>query len=132
MTSEAVQVPVLKRRLTAPRAAVAWLSALLFIFVLHLGLGAGLASSVSTSLGATDHVAVRHSVLVRDGLRPVIAAEHGDRTSAPPPQSPAVLVFVAVIAERPSDFLCMFSGAETLLGYRHSAAHQPRAPPIAA
>ena len=132
MTSGAVPVPFLKRHFTAPKAAVAWLSALLFVFVLHLGLGAGLASSVSTSLGAADHVAVRQLVLVRDGLRPVVAVEHGDRTSAPPPQSPTALVFVAVIAARPSGLLCLLAGAETLLAHRHCAAHRPRAPPIAA
>ncbi|WP_026790809.1 hypothetical protein [Pleomorphomonas oryzae] len=132
MTFGTASVPFLKRPFTAPKAAVAWLSALLFIFVLHLGLGAGLASSVSTSLGAADHVAVRHSALVRDGLKPVVAADHGDRTSAPPPQSPAVPVFGAVIAARPSGFLCLLSGAETLLGHHHCAAHRPRAPPIAA
>lgn len=121
-----------RRRLTAPKAAVAFLSALLFVLVLHLGLGAGIASSASATLGATDHAVLRHSALVRDGVRPIVAAEHGDRTSAPPPQSPAALVFLAIVAERPFDFLCVQAGAETFFARHLSAGHRPRAPPIAA
>lgn len=132
MTSGAVTTPFSERRVTAPRAAVAFLSALLFGLVLHLGLGADIGSSLSTNLGASDHAVLRHSVLIRDGLRPIVAAEHGDRTSAPPPHSPAALVVVAVVVARSSIFLGLRVVAETLLGHRHSVAHRPRAPPIAA
>ncbi|WP_370676386.1 hypothetical protein [Pleomorphomonas sp. PLEO] len=118
--------------MTAPKAAVAFLSALLFVVILHLGLGTDIGSSLSTNLGASDHAVLRHSVLVRDGLRPVVAAEHGERTSAPPPQSPVALVVVAVVAACPCLFLGWRAVAGAIVARRPSAAHRPRAPPIAA
>lgn len=132
MTSGAAPVPFLKRCMTAPKTAAALLSALLFIAILHFGLGTDLSSSLSTTLGAGDHAVVRHSALLRDGLRPVVAAEHGDRTSAPPPPLPAALVFAAVIAAFVSGSRCFYVTAEVRPDRRHSAGHRPRAPPVAA
>lgn len=132
MTAGAAPVPFLKRCMTAPKTAVALLSALLFVAVLHFGLGADVSSSLSTTLGAGDHAVVRHSALLRDGLRPVVAAEHGDRASAPPPQLPAALVVAAVLVVLPSGFRRLRAVAETIPDRRDFAGHRPRAPPIAA
>lgn len=132
MTPGAAPVPFLKRCMTAPKTAFALLSALLFIAVLHFGLGNDFSSSLSTTLGAGDHAVVRHSALHRDGLRPVVAAEHGDRTSAPPPPLPAALVSAAVILAPVSGFRRFQVAAEVLTDRRYSAGHRPRAPPIAA
>lgn len=132
MTSGAVPVPFFRRRITTPRAVAAFISALFFAVVLHLGLGSDIGSSLSTTLGAGDHAVLRHSVLLREGLRPVIAAEHGDRTSAPPPQLPAALVFAAVITA-PVGVLRRFPAVADVVPARSwLGAHQPRAPPIAA
>jgi len=131
--SGAAPVPFFKRRMTAPKAAVAFLSALLFALALHLGLGIGTGPSAATTLGAADHATFRHPVLIRDGLRPVVAAEHGDRTSAPPPpQPPVALVFVAAVAVRSCGFRRLRPGTDTISACRRSAGHRPRAPPIAA
>ena len=133
MTSEAAPVPFFKRCMTAPKTAVAFLSALLLVAVLQFGLGSDISSSLSTTLGAGNHAVVRHSILVRDGLRPVVVAEHGDRTSAPPPpQSPVALVLAAVVVARSSGFRRLRAVAEAALACRRSAGHRPRAPPIAA
>lgn len=133
MTSGTPPVPFFKRCVTAPKTAVALLSALLFIVVLHFGLGTDFSSSLSTTLGAGDHAVVRHSALLRDGLRAAVAAEHGDRTSAPPPpQSPAALVLAAVVAVLAYGSCRLRAVAEALPVRRRSAGHQPRAPPIAA
>ncbi|SCM78039.1 hypothetical protein KL86PLE_60361 [uncultured Pleomorphomonas sp.] len=133
MTFGAAPVAFFKRRMTAPRAAVAFLSALLFVVALHLGLGVGAGSSAATTLGAADHAVLRHPLVVRDGIRPVVAAEHGDRTSAPPPpQPPAALASVAAVAVRARGFCRLRPGTETISAYRRSAGHRPRAPPIAA
>ncbi len=130
--SDTAPVPFYKRCVSAPRTAVAFLSVLLFVVVLHLGLGSDIGSSLSTTLGAGDHAVLRHSVLLREGLRSVIAADHGDRTSAPPPQLPAALVFAAVITA-PVGVLRRFPAvADVVPARRWLAAHQPRAPPIAA
>lgn len=118
--------------MTAPKTVAAFLSALFFVVVLHLGLGTDIGSSLSTNLGASDHAVLRHSVLIRDGLRPVVAAEHGDRSSAPPPQSPAALVVVVVVAAGHSIFLGLRAVAGVIQPRRLSAAHRPRAPPVAA
>lgn len=130
--SDTALVPFYKRCVSAQRTAVAFLSALLFIVVLHLGLGSDIGSSLSTTLGVGDHAVLRHSVLLREGLRPVIAAEHGDRTSAPPPQLPAALVFAAVITAPAGDFRRLCAVSEAVPARSWLATHQPRAPPIAA
>jgi hypothetical protein len=131
VTSGIAPVPFFKRCVTAPKTAVALLSALLFIVVLHFGLGTDFSSSLSTTLGAGDHAVVRHSALLRDGLRAAVAAEHGDRTSAPPPQSPAALVLAAVVAVLAYGSCRLRAVAGALPVRCRSAGHQPRAPPIA-
>lgn len=132
MTSGIAPQPFFKRCMTAPKAAVAFLSALLFIAVLHFGLGTDVGSSLSTTLGAGDHAVVRHSALLRDGLRPVVAAEHGDRTSAPPPHLPAALVLAAVVVALPVGSCRLRAVAEVIPANSHFPGHRPRAPPIAA
>ncbi|MCM5554531.1 hypothetical protein [Pleomorphomonas sp. NRK KF1] len=131
MTSGAAPVPFFKRCLTAPKTAVALLSALLFVAALHFGFGTEVGSSLSTTLGAGDQAVVRHSALLRDGLRPVVAAEHGDRTSAPPPRLPAALVLAAVVVAAPVCGRVLRAVAGTISCHSHFPGHRPRAPPIA-
>jgi len=117
--------------MTAPTTAIALLSALFFALVLHLGLGTGGGLSAQ-SLGTGDHAALRHSVVVRDGLRPIVAAEHGDRTSAPPPQPPAALVSMTAAAPLRSACLHCRAFASDVRACRRVAGNRPRAPPVAA
>lgn len=131
MTSGAAPVTFLKRCMTAPKTAVAFLSALLFVAVLHFGLGTDVGSSLSTTLGAGDHAVVRHSALLRDGLRPVVVAEHGDRTSAPPPQLPATLILAAAVVVLPICGRRLRAVVEAIPDHGHFPGHRPRAPPIA-
>ena len=119
--------------MSATLTAVAVLTAFFVTLVLQLGLGGGFGLSSSVSLGVADQAVLRHSVFLRDGLRPVVVADHGDRTSLPPPPSPPVaLVAVAVVAACSSAFRRMRVVADGKLVRGQSAAHQPRAPPFAA
>ncbi len=112
-------------------AACAFFASLLLLFLLHVGYGFGGGGSASPLLGAGDATVARHAAVLRDGPRPVVAAEHGDRTSAPPPSSPAALVFAAAAPSAPSaTFHASFAAADVIVG-RRIAGHRPRAPPIA-
>lgn len=132
MNPGTASVSFLKRCVSAPRAVVACLSLVFFVVFLHLGLGSDIGAPLSATLGAGDHAVLRHSVLLRDGVKPVVAAEHADRSSAPPPQLPALLVLAAVIAARSSIFCRFRVASETSLARHPIASHRPRAPPIAA
>ena len=133
MTQRAAPVLSVRRRLPATLTAVAILSAFLVTLVLQLGLGGGFGPSSSVTLGVADQAVLRHSVVLRDGLRPVVVADHGDRTSLPPPPSPPVaLVAIAVVAACSSAFRRMRVVAGIKPARRQAAAHQPRAPPLAA
>jgi hypothetical protein len=120
------------RRRTAPVTACAFLASLLLLFLLHVGYGFGVGGSASPLLGAGDAAIARHAAVLRDGPRPVVAAEHGDRTSAPPPSSPAALVIAVTAPSAPAATVrASFAIADIVAGHR-IAGHRPRAPPIAA
>lgn len=119
------------RRRTAPTVACAFFASLLLLFLLYVGYGFGGGGSASPLLGAGDATVARHAAVLRDGPRPVVAVEHGDRTSAPPPSSPAALVIAATAPFAPSaTFRASFAAADIIVGHR-IAGHRPRAPPIA-
>lgn len=112
-------------------AVCAFFASLLLLFLLHVGYGFG-GSSASLLLGAGDATVARHAAVLRDGPRPVVAAEHGDRTSAPPPSSPAALVIAATAPSAPAATVCASFAAADIVAGRRIAGHRPRAPPIAA
>ena len=113
-------------------AACAFLASLLLLLLLHFGYGVGGGASTSPLLGIGDAAVTRHAAVLRDGPRPVVAAEHGDRTSAPPPSSPAALVIAATAPSAPAaPCRASFAVADIVAGHR-IAGHRPRAPPIAA
>lgn len=119
--------------MSATLTAVAVLTAFFVTLVLQLGLGGGLGPSSSVTLGVADQAVLRHSVVLREGLRPVVVADHGDRTSLPPPPSPPIaLVAIAAVAACSSAFRRTRVVAGVKHARRQSAAHQPRAPPLVA
>lgn len=112
-------------------AVCAFFASLLLLFLLHVGYGFG-GSSASPLLGVGDATVARHAAVLRDGPRPVVAAEHGDRTSAPPPSSPAALVIAFTAPFAPTgSFRASLTAADIVAG-RRIAGHRPRGPPIAA
>lgn len=133
MTHGAAPVLSVRRRLSATLTAVAILSIFFVTLVLQVGLGSGFGPPASVTPGVADQAVLRHSVLIRDGLRPVVVADHGDRVSVPPPPSPPIaLVSIAAVAACSSAYrrVRVVSGIKP--ARRQSAAHQPRAPPLAA
>lgn len=124
-----------KDRQTILKAGAALIAGLALLLLVQIGLAVGSAESASpsTALAAGDSAILRHALVLRDGARPIVIAETGDRSlasSAPPPK--ALLpdgIFLGPSSDRT---VVAFSMDDRPARLSVAAAFEARAPPVPA
>lgn len=108
--------------------------ALLLFAQLGLTLGGSPGGPASPTMAAGDGaILLRHVLVLRDGARPVLAAEAGDRSLAANAPPPKALLPDGAILDRPTGRILLRSAAAGRPnGSPTAAAFEPRGPPAPA
>lgn len=124
-----------KDRHTILRAGAALIAGLALLLLVQIGLAFGSIdnASPSTALAAGDSAILRHALVLRDGARPIVIAETGDRSLASNAPPPKALLPDGVSLGRSSDrTVVAFSLDDRPARLFVAAAFEARAPPVPA